>query len=69
MEADLSLQIIWLLYPETKGRALEDMDSLFGKGEDRNATVPLGGVIDGAGQDADVPSARSSNEEDEPLLS
>jgi len=22
--------IIWLLYPETKGRALEDMDVLFG---------------------------------------
>lgn len=27
-------QVIWLLYPETKGRALEDMDSLFGKATD-----------------------------------
>ncbi|OAQ78855.1 ascus development protein [Purpureocillium lilacinum] len=26
--------VIWLLYPETKGRALEDMDSLFGKATD-----------------------------------
>ncbi len=24
--------IIWLAYPETKGRSLEDMDDLFGKG-------------------------------------
>jgi hypothetical protein len=25
------LPIIYLLYPETKGRALEDMDALFGR--------------------------------------
>jgi len=25
------VEIIFLLYPETKGRPLEDMDSLFGK--------------------------------------
>ncbi|KAM4062713.1 major facilitator superfamily protein [Hirsutella rhossiliensis] len=28
--------IIWLLYPETKGRALEDMDDLFGKSAPRH---------------------------------
>ncbi|GJN71848.1 ascus development protein 3 [Purpureocillium lilacinum] len=30
----ICVPVIWLLYPETKGRALEDMDSLFGKATD-----------------------------------
>lgn len=25
------MKIVWLLYPETKGRSLEDMDSVFAK--------------------------------------
>lgn len=45
------------------------MDGLFGKSEDRNATVPLDGVPDGAGEEDDISSARPSNDEDEPLLS
>ncbi|UNI22820.1 hypothetical protein JDV02_008674 [Purpureocillium takamizusanense] len=30
----ICVPVIWMLYPETKGRALEDMDSLFGKATD-----------------------------------
>lgn len=44
------------------------MDALFGKSEDRNATVPLGGVPDGAGEEDDIPSAQPRNDEDQPLL-
>lgn len=36
--------VVYLLYPETKNRALEDMDALFGKG--RPAAAATGGGDD-----------------------
>ena len=73
-----SLQVIWLLYPETKGRALEDMDSLFGKADPRHSAVMLNGDIDDSAdadwrvddehEDGILPAGRSSGEEDAPLL-
>ncbi|EFY92281.1 ascus development protein 3 [Metarhizium acridum CQMa 102] len=65
----ICVPVIWLLYPETKGRELEDMDSLFGKSEDRNATLPLDGVAEDAGEDGDMLITTTTHEEDEPLLS
>lgn len=38
----ICVPIIWLLYPETKGRPLEDMDVLFGGGP----TVSVGNLED-----------------------
>ncbi|POR34775.1 Glucosidase 2 subunit beta [Tolypocladium paradoxum] len=68
---------IWMLYPETKGRALEDMDGLFGKSHDRNSAVLLEGAgpsgedwdgREGEGDEARQSSTRDSTEEDAPLL-
>ncbi|KAK5995356.1 MFS-type transporter oryC-like protein [Cladobotryum mycophilum] len=64
---------IWLLYPETKGRALEDMDSLFGKTGRRSPTVSLDGVSGGQDQrdeddDEEGSIPRPSEEEQAPLL-
>ncbi|EXV06046.1 MFS transporter [Metarhizium robertsii] len=65
----ICVPVIWLLYPETKGRELEDMDSLFGKSEERNATLSLGGVAEDVGEDGgDMLSTTATHEEDEPLL-
>lgn len=62
-----------MLYPETKGRALEDMDGLFGRSEDRNSSVLLEGgegwderqEDDGGGE---ARQSMDSTEEDAPLL-
>lgn len=35
--------LIWSLYPETKGRALEDMDDLFGRTKDRDLGLEQSG--------------------------
>ncbi|KID78269.1 ascus development protein 3, partial [Metarhizium brunneum ARSEF 3297] len=65
----ICVPVIWLLYPETKGRELEDMDCLFGKSEERNATLSLGGVAEDVGEDGgDMLSTTATHEEDEPLL-
>ncbi|KAI9151476.1 ASD-3 ascus development protein 3 [Paramyrothecium foliicola] len=76
----ICVPLIWLLYPETKGRALEDMDSLFGKANHRLSTVMLNGDANESREDGwrvedDEPdhdgrsqSTRSSGEEDAPLL-
>jgi MFS family permease len=80
----ICVPVIWLLYPETKGRALEDMDSLFGKTSHRQSSVLLGEGADDSHldddwhahtpadrlqqQDPDASGPRSSREEDAPLL-
>lgn len=68
--------IVWFLYPETAGRALEDMDALFGSvklparaaasGQGGNG-VPLGGG-EPEYQDGETPSERDSREEEARLL-
>ena len=53
--------VVWLLYPETAGRALEDMDSLFGKaGTYMYTAVPSSDEERVPGRD----SARSREERD-----
>lgn len=45
------------------------MDSLFGKSEERNATLSLDGVAEDVGEDGgDMLSTTATHEEDEPLL-
>lgn len=67
--------MIWFLYPETKGRALEDMDAIFGAPKDEDRAVMLGdgfdedGVLDGGDRrDDDDESRGEAAEEDAPLL-
>ncbi|OAA52965.1 ascus development protein [Cordyceps fumosorosea ARSEF 2679] len=66
----ICVPVIWLLYPETKGCALEDMDALFGK-ETRADGMGLRGLQDQdeerEPQDGD--SADSEAGEAQPLLS
>lgn len=68
----LCAPLVWLLYPETAGRALEDMDALFGKtaaaaDDERGGNE---GVLlreeDQSG--GDTPTGRGSREEQERLL-
>jgi MFS family permease len=60
---------IWFLYPETKGRALEDMDSLFGKTHVSHSPVSLDGADESDWRvDDDIDPSRPSHEEDAPLL-
>lgn len=67
--------IIWFLYPETNGRALEDMDSLFGKSDDGHAHAHV--HPDGVAEDQDhaedghVQSEQDDEgvDEHEPLIS
>jgi hypothetical protein len=49
----VAVPIIYLLYPETKGRALENMDVLFG-GSPGSSTENLGLLAD-LGDDLDEP--------------
>jgi hypothetical protein len=49
----VAVPIIYLLYPETKGRALEDMDVLFG-GSSGSSAENLG-LLDDLGDDLDQP--------------
>ena len=63
-----------MLYPETKGRALEDMDGLFGRVDGRAASVLVIDDLDGPereraddGED-EVRRSLGSGEEDDPLL-
>ncbi|OAA40924.1 ascus development protein [Metarhizium rileyi] len=61
--------LIWFLYPETKGRALEDMDSLFGESERSRATLPPDGVAEDVSEDEEAtPPTTATSNEDEPLL-
>lgn len=60
-------QLIWLLYPETKGRALEDMDGLFGKTGERNGLM-LSGTNDDDDQRVSAGDESIDGEEDDPLL-
>ena len=66
-----------MLYPETKGRALEDMDGLFGKSDDGDSAVLLARGAsrhregwDGYPDEGDEArmSIEDSTEEDAPLL-
>ncbi|KEY75201.1 hypothetical protein S7711_01640 [Stachybotrys chartarum IBT 7711] len=71
----ICVPVIWFLYPETKGRALEDMDAIFGAPKNDDRAVMLGdgfdedGVLDGGdGRDDDDESRGEAAEEDAPLL-
>ncbi|PNY25182.1 Glucosidase 2 subunit beta [Tolypocladium capitatum] len=69
-------QTIWMLYPETKGRALENMDGLFGKSHARNSAVSRDGAARGGegwhepheGGGEARQSAEDSTDEDAPLM-
>ena len=65
IEADTG-QVIWLLYPETKGRALEDMDSLFGKAADSQFHSSAYLQLDGAEAGDDWEGDDSGREESSP---
>lgn len=55
--------IVWFLYPETAGRALEDMDALFGKAKStdpRNSSADLE-----PGEDVRLREEPESREEEE----
>jgi hypothetical protein len=63
----LVFQIVWLFYPETKGRALEDMDEIFG------GDAPRTGILNNEDLDGDAQDLESElqspvlgrNQEDE----
>jgi len=59
-----SVPVIWIFFPETKGRSLEDMDELFSFGKTRRRNVSgvrsAGGVT--LGMDRDGERERESME-------
>jgi hypothetical protein len=71
----LCAPLVWFLYPETAGRALEDMDAIFGTAaaasvdDGRRRREDGGGVLlRGEDQGDDTPRGRMSREEEERLL-
>ncbi|OAA75977.1 ascus development protein [Akanthomyces lecanii RCEF 1005] len=68
----ICVPVIWLLYPETKGCALEDMDSLFQKCSGDSASVDLHGLPADHDEEEREPNGGAAScdsaSEDQPLL-